>query len=311
MALKSDTLDRVRLLLTAASERAGSPLLADEIDTLAIRVAFAVSVQPETDSRIRKIPHRREGRPSLALAKLLASRIRDTLKVGHIDPLFDLPVLLAKKLKLGLFPVEQKDILGGCILMGSTSFIFLPHTRRVADLFLCAHELGHLLLISLRKNSEAAVFDVSRDGVSSVRSPQEYFADAFARELLVPSHGLGLAVQETRKQLKISGPIGDIELLYLSRIFGVSFLVMAKRCEQAALLPEGGAVALYRALVEQFGGPERRADMLSLPPRREVDIPPVPESIQIATIQSIKNETAAMRQASSAEYLDPALTPKL
>jgi hypothetical protein len=69
MALKSDTLDRARLLLTAASERAGSPLLADEIDTLAIRIAFAVSVQPETDSRIRKIPHRREGRPSLDLAR--------------------------------------------------------------------------------------------------------------------------------------------------------------------------------------------------------------------------------------------------
>jgi hypothetical protein len=165
--------------------------------------------------------------------------------------------------------------------------------------------------MSLRKNSEAAVLDVLRNGVSSVRSPYEYFADAFARELLVPSQGLGIAVQETRKQLKVAGgPIGDIELLYLSRIFGVSFLVIAKRCEEATLLPKRGAVALYRVLVEEFGGPEERADMLKLPPRRDIEIPSVPYSIQVDTIQRIKNDSVAMQLASSAESLDPPLTRK-
>jgi IrrE N-terminal-like domain len=312
MILQSETLDRARLLLTDASNHAGSPLQSDEIEALAFKIAFAVSVEPATESHIGKITNRSEGPPSLALAKSMASRFRNALEVGHIDPLFDLPAMLGEKLRIDLFPVEQDHVLGGCTLIGGAAFIFLPHTRRIADLFICAHELGHLLLISIRKNSEGAVFDVPQNGVSSIRSPQEYFADAFARELLVPSQGLGIALQETRKQLNVSGgPIGDIELLYLSRIFGVSFLAIAKRCEESTLLPEGGAVALYRFLVEEFGGPEKRADMLELPPRREVEIPSVPYSLQLATIQRIREDSMAIQQAPSAGSLDPRMSRKL
>jgi Zn-dependent peptidase ImmA (M78 family) len=312
MVLESETLDKARNLLRDGLERAGGPLLEDGIEALALKIAFAISVKPTFESRIGKAVSRGERPLSLKLASSMASQLRDELRVGGVEPLFELPSLLGEKLKIGILPLEQENVVGGCISMGNAAFIFLPQTRRVADLFICAHELGHLLLISRRKNSEGAAFDLSSNCVSSVRSPHEYFADAFARELLVPTKGLGIALQETRRHLNVSGnAIGDIELLYLSRIFGVSFLVIAKRCEQAALLPEGGAVALYRFLVKEFGGPEKRADMIQLPPRREVEIPAVPYSIQVATIKRIKNDVVATQQTPSVGSPEEPLTRKL
>jgi hypothetical protein len=124
---------------------------------------------------------------------------------------------------------------------------------------------------------DIAILDLVACESPSAKNPHEHFADAFASALLIPVRGLGIALREIRKNLSISGgPIGDIELLYLSRIFGVSFLIVAKRCERAELLPKGGAMALYQFLVDKFAGPERRAEQLELPPRPSVQIPTLP-----------------------------------
>ena len=293
------TLNGADGLLRKAAENAGAVLPAAEIETLALKIAFALNVQPQRESNVLSIAKGMTRSPSLALATSMALRVRDSLNVGDTDPLFDLPALLSEKLNVDVLLVEADRVSGGCVLMNAGAFIVLPTTRRLSDLFVCAHELGHLLLLSARNNHEGAAFDCFGDGTRPVRSPYEHFADAFARELLIPSRGLGIASQEIRKQFTLSGPIGDIELLYLSRVFGVSFLVMAKRCERLGLLPEGAAVTLYKLLVEQFGGPEQRADMVQLPPRRMIDIPLVPPLIQAVAIREIANRSTSTQQPSA------------
>lgn len=297
MILQPDIFNKAHLLLSDASTRVGSPLRADEIEALAVRTGFCISVQRESKSRIEFIRHIKNGPSSLALATSIASRVRGVLNVGNIEPLFDLPILLDSELNIGVFPIEPETALSGSLLFKGTGFIFLPRTRQIEDLFLCAHQLAHIVLISLQKNPEGAVFDLFRTSTTT-RSPHEYFADAFARELLVPSDGLALAIQETRKQLKVrGGPLGDIEILYLARIFGVEFLVAAKRCEQLGLLPKGGAIALHKFLEQEFGGAEKRAQILDLPARPDIDIPSVPHAVQIATIQYLKANRLTTQRA--------------
>ena len=299
MEISEETLDRAEALLRNAYQNAGTPIQDAEIATLALKIAFAASVQGRNGFELSKITKGVVGSPSLALAASMASRVRSALEAPDYEPLFDLPRLLSEKLGTDILLLDNDRVSGGCILMNIGAFVVLPVNRRPSDLFVCAHELGHLLLLSLRTDPQGAVVDAVHDGSRSGRSPHEHFADAFARELLIPGPGLGIAIQEIREQFELSGPIGDIELLYLSRVFGVSFLVMAKRCERIGLLPEGAAVTLYKILVEQFGGPEERADKLQLPPRPVIEIASVPLSVQAAAIQEIVSKRTPKQQPST------------
>jgi Zn-dependent peptidase ImmA (M78 family) len=304
MQFLEQTLNGTRSFLKSVSDNSGALLSDAEIETLALKIAFALKVQPRRESHLPKTTKGASGSPSLALATSMALRVRDALKVGDTDPLLDLPALLSEKLHVDTLLLESDKVPGGCLLINSGAFLVLPATRRLSDLFVCAHELGHLLLLSIR-NSEGAVFTCFR--TPPVRSPYEHFADAFARELLIPSRGLGIAIQEIRRQFKLSGPIGDIELLYLSRVFGVSFRAMAKRCERVGLLPEGAALALHKLLIEKFGGTEQRADILQLPPRSVIEIASVPHSVQVGTIKQILSK----RSKEQPSIRDQPLTRKL
>lgn len=297
MEVCPQTLNKACLLIKNACHNAGIRIQKKELGKLALKIAFAASLQSRKDHHFAIGTRGTSRSPSLALASSMASSVRDALKVLDIEPLFDLPVLLSEKLGIDTLVFESERVAGGCVLLNEGAFVLLPAKRRLSDLFVCAHELGHLLLLSLRNGQESAVVDVFHKGISTVRNPYEHFADAFARELLIPARGLAVGIQEIRKQFESSGPIGDIELLYLSRVFGVSFLVMAKRCERLGLLPEGGAAALYKALMEQFGGPEKRADMLQLPARPIIQIALVPRSIQLAAIEEITNKREEKQQS--------------
>ncbi len=82
--------------------------------------------------------------------------------------------------------------------------------------------------------------------------------------------------------------LGDIELLYLARIFGVSFLAAARRCEDLSLLPRGGAASLNEALLKNFGSAEKRADQLKLPPRPKIEFHPVPQALLASAVDRIR-----------------------
>ena len=73
----------------------------------------------------------------------------------------------------------------------------------------------------------------------------------------------------------MGNPISDIELIYLSHFYGVSFDVAAMRCEILELLPTGGASSLSKYISEHFGNPEKRAKELGITDRGQINFPPL------------------------------------
>ena len=169
-------------------------------------------------------------------------------------------------------------------------------------LFTLAHELGHL--VALRPVPEdRVVLDVASDieRLHPATLRQERFADSFATCLLLPRRGVGIALKQIRALTKAEGDaLGDVELLYLARIFSVSFEVAARRCEDLGLLPPGGAFSLYAAIRRQFGSPERRADSLGLPPRGEIEFPILPPRLLDEAIKRINEGSISIGRASMA-----------
>jgi Zn-dependent peptidase ImmA (M78 family) len=297
-----DTIERVRAMFRDAARRAVVPLTNIEVDDLSQRVLLSLDVLSNRAAKLKEVTSQVDLRPSNAVATQMTMRLRYLLRVGDVDPLFNLPSILDDELNVFLFPIEQNKLAGACALIDGSAFIFISDVAEDEALFTCAHGLAHLAIMFARRSSnDGAILDPAGNEAFSLKGPYEYFADAFALELLIPSRGLGIALQQVRKCLSLpTVSVGDIELLYLSRIFGVSFLAIAKRCERAQLLPKGAAASLNQFLIDKFGGPERRAEELGLPPRAIIKIPTVPRSVELAIIKRIERSKVPSEQASVA-----------
>jgi Zn-dependent peptidase ImmA (M78 family) len=209
-----------------------------------------------------------------------------------MGPLLQLPELLEDVLHIAVSAIDHETIVGSCAIVGDQHFIYLPRQDEVNALYMCARQLGHLLLLRERVNGKVVVasIELSHETNHTPLGSYKRFADHFALELLVPTRGLGIALKEVRALLGVKNPaLGDIELLYLARIFGTNFLVLARRCERAKLLPKGGANALYAVLVDKYGGPEKRAETLGLPPRPKLSLPVLPRAA-LLRIRKLANE---------------------
>lgn len=235
-------------------------------------------------------------------AELLADKFRALYyREDLVSPIFGLPKLITEELAVLLFIVPEDGIEGASAIVGGRAFIFLsPRTFKPRMLFTLAHELGHLVAGHLRGNEVACIDEANTLGtLSRSRSKSEQFADAFASALLLPAKGVGIALAKLREALKTSGSLGDIEILYLSRIFGVSFEVAARRCEDLQLLPNGGARSLYEWLVKEHGSPEKRADGLGLPVRPDIEFANVPSELIDVAIDKIRTGELSIGKASS------------
>lgn len=235
-------------------------------------------------------------------AELLADKFRALYyREDLVSPIFGLPKLITEELAVLLFIVPEEGIEGASAIVGGRAFIFLsPRTFKPRMLFTLAHELGHLVAGHLQ-GSEVACIDAADTlgTLSRSRAKSEQFADAFASALLLPAKGVGIALTKLREVLKTSGSLGDIEILYLARIFGVSFEVAARRCEDLQLLPNGGARSLYEWLVKEHGSPEKRADSLGLPARPDIEFSSVPSELIDVAIEKIRTGELSIGKASS------------
>jgi Zn-dependent peptidase ImmA (M78 family) len=264
-----------------AAQRAAGTFTNDSFEALTKRAALVLQLSSDSAMASNRVPSIATWPIDVSQAKSLGLRVRNVFKVGPVDPIPNLPGLIESSFGIHVVGLEQSDIAGACAIMGNSKVIFVSESSDFETLYICARQLGHLIALSAR--SKKGVFAVieTKDSFAGLKSPYERFADHFALELLITDRALGVSLTEIRKLLQVTNPsLGEIEMLYLARIFGVSFLMLARRCERAGLLPEGGALAFNRFLNEKFGGSESRANQLKLPARGKLMFFPI--SMQLA-----------------------------
>lgn len=171
-------------------------------------------------------------------------------------------------------------------------------------LFTVAHELGHIVAHHVSGNNFAWFDPINLfGGIRQPRRQVERYADAFASNLLLPKAGVGIALKKIREIHQVrQDAVGDIEILYLGRLFGVSFQVAARRCEDLGLIPPGGALSLYERIRKEFGSPEKRAEQLGLPSRPEIIFPTLPRQVLEGAIRKVRAGEVSIGRAS--ESLD-------
>jgi Zn-dependent peptidase ImmA (M78 family) len=229
-------------------------------------------------------------------AARLAENFRLLFMPDRLDePLYDLPDILVTLGGVILARLESSRFEGASVVANGYAFIFVSPRFSGRMLFTLAHELGHL--IAHHKDPQSVVFDLSSQigGIRRYRPRPEAFADAFASALLMPPRGVGIALRQIRETFHAgSDEIGDVELLCLARLYGVSFEVAAFRCENLGLLPKGGAVTLADFLKRQHGSPEKRADFLGLPKRPTIVIPRVSQNLLAAAVNKIEDGAVSL-----------------
>lgn len=239
--------------------------------------------------------------PKLEAAEEFAQLFRKAF--GGLDDKEPFPHLPQVAHELGVFVLYSRDsaIEGvSAIVEGYALMILGARAFKPRLLFTMAHEFGHLVAHHDDRASGYAHFDRQEDfnGIPGApRKLEEKFADAFGSALILPRHGVLLAVKAIRDQLGAKGPLGDIEILWLAHLFHVSFEVAARRCEGLGLIPPRGARALYQKLQDDYKNPERRAVEIGIPPRPDIPVDTSPALLQAAARKVRAGEISVGRAA--------------
>ncbi|SEO14086.1 ImmA/IrrE family metallo-endopeptidase [Mucilaginibacter sp. OK283] len=214
-----------------------------------------------------------------------------------ISPLLNLPEIIANELNCVLMISEIGNSIDGVsAILNDVPFIIIAPRFKPRMLFTLAHELGHL--IAHHTDSDNYATADSSFKMKKRRSGEEVFAHHFASEILLPQEGVAYTLKRIRELLAISGDhFGEIELLYLSRIYGVSFEVAALRCENLGIIPRGSAASLYESLVKEFKGPEKRAEQLGIQERQEIYFPSVSSNLMQPIVNKINTGELSLGKA--------------
>jgi Zn-dependent peptidase ImmA (M78 family) len=217
-----------------------------------------------------------------------------------VDPILDLPRRAVEDAGVLLFLSSNRELDGLSCVVNRRRFVMLAPRYGARMLYTLAHEIGH----------HAAHLSLDEDFVTSDENPEdaallhedaagERYANAFASALLLPRAGVGIALDRIRKQLKTqSKELGDIEILYLAHVFGTSFQVAARRCEDLRLIPKGAGWALYESLCKDYGNPEKRSREAGLPPRPQITFPPAPPVVIERMLNAVRDGELSIGRAS-------------
>lgn len=209
----------------------------------------------------------------------------------QLSPLIRLPEIVSERVGILIFPLNTSDFDGASAYMDGVPFIFVSRRFPGRMLFTVAHEVGHLVAHH-RTDASFAVVDEAAEANRSPNAPdqaREHYADAFASALLMPSQSVGISIKKVRELAGVTdAQVGDLEINYLARIYGVSFWAAARRCEDLELIPRGGAWALNQKISNDFKSAEKRAEAAGLPPRQNIHFAPVPKLLLTSAIQKIR-----------------------
>lgn len=287
----------LNLLFRENAKSESDELIADKFSHIvgnSLAILSNSKQQYHLKARFTNVPQTYEGAESLAF------EFRNKYLNGDtVSPLLNLPKILTETLDFVIYITDlgrNRD--GASAVFDTVPFIFLSPSFEPRMLFTMAHELGHILAHhDLNQNFfklDHKISAIERDSKSI-----ESFANAFASCLLLPPEGVLISIRKIKELHRISNnEFGDIEIILLSRIYGVSFEVAAQRCEQLELLPKGGAKSLYAKISEQYNSPEQRADSLNLPPRPKIDFSSVSSKLTRAAIEKINSGELSLGKAS-------------
>lgn len=217
------------------------------------------------------------------------------------SPFLKLPEILANELNCIIYVMELgDDFEGASVIYNNVPFIFISPRFEPRMLFTLAHELAHILAHHKNNIQDFAILEKNFSNLKIEGSfSEESFANYFASALLLPAEGVGTTLKKVRKHLNIDfNGITDIEILYLSRIYGVSFEVAASRCEHLGITPKGTANSLYQKLKSEHGSPEKRADALNLPARTKLKFSKVSSNLIHCAIRKINSGQISLGKAS-------------
>ncbi|MGH6935441.1 MAG: ImmA/IrrE family metallo-endopeptidase, partial [Methylocella sp.] len=220
----------------------------------------------------------------------------------QLSPLHSLPKIVVERMGAMVFVVRTNDLDGASAYFDGVPFAFVSARFPPRMLFTLAHECGHLVAHHNPTESFAVIDETTDEEGSSNpnKTSEERYANAFASALLMPRASVGIALKKVREIAKITQDVvGDLEIGYLGRIFGVSFWAAARRCEDLELLPRGGAASLNEKLVKEYDSPEKRAEEVGLPPRQEVRFPPVPQALLASAVERVRTGELSVGRAAS------------
>lgn len=259
-------------------------------------VEAAVKVLPHREAPPRWLDAFRPGVESFASADRMASAFRAALYPDDlIGPAVDLAERANSLDGLLINQIRHSKYEGASLLYRGYVFVFVSPRFAGRMLFTLAHELGH----ALAHHSEAEARLETASEIGHGHSAAERFVDAFASSFLLPAQGVARFLSVLRGSLGVErDEIGDIEIQYLARFYGVSFEVAARRCESLDLLPRGGAVSLTQHVNKSHGNAERRAQQLGLPERPKITIPLISPQIQLALFNAIDDGRVSLSWAS-------------
>jgi Zn-dependent peptidase ImmA (M78 family) len=213
-------------------------------------------------------------------AERIAELTRFKLGLGATLPATQLRELLEERLAIKTFVLSASGKLsgaciyhpevGGCVLVVAKT---IPHM-----LFTLAHELAHLLV---HRSTPMVDEDLW------LKTPKEQFANAFAAALLMPRGG----VQELFSRIYESrDDFTDVDVIHMSRHFGVSFRAMLYRLQGLRLIPPGNAERLLAGYQEAGTGPARRAQEAGLPQETRAFWLPLPERYVFLAVRAYRND---------------------
>lgn len=270
--------------------------VASQVDILSGQVRDALSIACGMPSNLRWLGAFKGMEPKLSAADSFAQRFREEFAgLDDKEPFQHLPQILND---VGVFVLFSRDssIEGVSAIVDGYALMILGARRfKPRLLFTMGHELGHLVAHHETDDGYAhldQVVDFEDHGRS-----EERFADAFASALLLPRAGVLLTLQALREQFDIKGPLGDFEISWLAHIYGASFEVAAKRCEDLKLIPSRGARAFYQKIVEAHKNPEQWAQELGIPERPDIPVSTSPALLQAAARKVRSGEISVGRAA--------------